>query len=227
MRGSLVATEAKAGGIALETPVYNMAGEQVGTMELDTYIFGIEPNLTVMHQALRRQLANARLGTHKTKTRWEVRGGGRKPWRQKGTGRARQGSRRAPQWRGGGTVFGPQPRKYTQKMPRRMRRLALRSALSLKWAEEQIVLLDKLHLEEIRTKAMLQVLENLALADGKTLVVLPMKDPVVQRSAHNLPGVKTLLAPYLNVADLLDFDTVLMLVASLEVIAQILGPREV
>ncbi len=216
-------TEAIAGGTPLETPVYNMAGVQVGSIELDTYIFGIEPHTAVMHQALRRQLANARRGTHKTKTRREVRGGGRKAWRQKGTGRSRQGSRRAPHWRGGGTVFGPQPRSYRQAMPRKMRRLAVRSALSLKRADEQLVLLDDLHLEEMRTKAILDMLQNLQLHETSTLLVLPESDPVVQSSTRNLPAVKTLLAPYLNVADLLDFDMVLMPVASLQVIGQILG----
>ena len=210
----------------METPVYNMAGEQVGTRDLDDSIFGIEPNRAVMYQALRRQLANARLGTHQTKTRGEVSGGGRKMWRQKGTGRARQGSRRAPHWKGGGTVFGPHPRKYTQAMPRQMRRLAVRSALSVKRGEEQIILLDELRLEETRTRAVLDLLEKLHVADRRTLVVLPEKDLVVQRSARNIPGVKTLPAAYLNVADLLDHDAVLMPVASLEVIERILGPRE-
>ncbi len=135
--------------VTLETPVFNMAGEQVDSVCLDGYIFGIWPNLAVMHQALRRQLANARLGTHQTKTRGEVSGGGRKMWRQKGTGRARQGSRRAPHWKGGGAVFGPHPRDYTQDMPRKMRRLAVRSALSLKRAEDQIVLLDMERLREM------------------------------------------------------------------------------
>ena len=221
-----MAVETQAGGRALETPVYNMAGEQVGTRDLDDSIFGIEPNRAVMYQALRRQLANARLGTHQTKTRGEVSGGGRKMWRQKGTGRARQGSRRAPHWKGGGTVFGPHPRKYTQAMPRQMRRLAVRSALSVKRGEEQIILLDELRLEETRTRAVLDLLEKLHVADRRTLVVLPEKDLVVQRSARNIPGVKTLPAAYLNVADLLDHDAVLMPVASLEVIERILGPRE-
>jgi large subunit ribosomal protein L4 len=210
----------------LETPIYNMAGEQVGNVQLDEHIFGIEPNRAVMYQALRRQLANARLGTHQTKTRGEVSGGGRKMWRQKGTGRARQGSRRAPHWKGGGVVFGPHPRKYTQQMPRKMRRLAVRSALSQKQSEEQIVFLDELRLEETRTRAMLQVLQNLHLVERKTLVVLPEADAAVQSSARNLPGVKTLLAPYLNVVDLLDSDAVLMPVASLEVIGRILGQPE-
>jgi large subunit ribosomal protein L4 len=204
-----------------------MSGEQVGTVELDDAIFGIEPNLAVMHQALRRQLNNARLGTHQTKTRGEVRGGGKKMWRQKGTGRARQGSRRAPHWKGGGVVFGPHPRKYTAAMPRKMRRLAVRSALSVKRGEDKIVLLDRLELPEIRTKAMLEVLGKLNLAGQKTLVVLPAADPIVQTSARNIAGVKTLLALNLNVVDLLDYDHVLMLVASVDVIGQILGQGEV
>jgi large subunit ribosomal protein L4 len=211
----------------LETAVFSMTGEQVGTVELDNSIFGIEPNLAVMHQALRRQLNNARLGTHSTKTRKDVRGGGKKMWRQKGTGRARQGSRRAPHWKGGGTVFGPHPRKYTEAMPRKMRRLAVRSALSVKRDEERIILLDRLELSEIRTKAMLEVLAKLNLAGQKTLVVLPGVDPVVQTSARNIAEVKTLLALNLNVVDLLDYDHVLMPVACLDVIGQILGQREV
>ncbi len=210
----------------VETPIYNMAGEQVGTVELDPYVFGIEPNLAVMHQALRRQLANARLGTHQTRTRGMVRGGGRKPWRQKGTGRSRQGSRRAPHWRGGATVFGPHPRRYRQAMPRKMRRLAVRSALSLKYADEQILFLDQLALEEIRTKEMLRVLQDLDLEGIKTLIVLPEKDEAVSLSARNIPGVKTLLAAYLNVADLLDYDMVVLPLSSLEVIGRIWGQRE-
>ena len=211
----------------METPVYNMSGEQVGTVELDDTIFGIEPNLAVLHQALRRQLNNARLGTHQTKTRGEVRGGGKKMWRQKGTGRARQGSRRAPHWRGGGVVFGPHPRKYTQDMPRKMRRLAMRSALSMKRGEDKIVLLDRLELPEKRTKAMVEVLEKLNLTGSTTLVVLPGLDPVVQVSARNIAGVKTLLAPNLNVVDLLDYDRVLMLVGCVDILGQILGQVEV
>jgi large subunit ribosomal protein L4 len=211
----------------LETPVFNMSGEQVGTVELDETIFGIKPNLAVVHQALLRQLNNARLGTHQTKTRGEVRGGGKKMWRQKGTGRARQGSRRAPHWKGGGVVFGPHPRKYTQEMPRKMRRLAMRSALSLKRGEDQIVFLDRLELSEIKTKSMIAVLEKLNLAGGTTLVVLPAPDANVLASARNIAGVKTLLALNLNVADLLDYDRVLMPVASVDVIGQFLGQAEV
>jgi large subunit ribosomal protein L4 len=211
----------------LETPVYSMSGEQVGTVELDDTIFGIEPNLAVMHQALRRQLNNARLGTHQTKTRGEVSGGGKKMWRQKGTGRSRQGSRRAPHWRGGGTVFGPHPRKYTQDMPRKMRRLAVRSALSLKQGEGKIVLLDRLELAETRTKAIVEVLEKLDLAGGTTLLVLPEVDPVVQTSTRNIAGVKALLALNLNVVDLLDYDHVLMLVGCVDVLGRFLSQAEV
>ncbi len=203
-------------------PVYNIEGEQVGEVELKDAIFGIEPNVPVMHQALVRQLANARQGTHSTKTRGEVRGGGRKPWRQKHTGRARQGSIRAPQWVGGGTVFGPKPRSYRKDMPRKMRRLALRSALSVKAAEGQIKVLDDLTLPEIRTKRMIQVLENLDL-EGSVLILLPEADETVELSARNLPEVKTLRANYLNVRDLLGYDTVLLPLASLQVIEQILG----
>ncbi len=203
-------------------PVYNIEGEQVGEVELNDAIFGIEPNVSVMHQALVRQLANARQGTHSTKTRGEVRGGGRKPWRQKHTGRARQGSIRAPQWVGGGTVFGPKPRSYRKDMPRKMRRLALRSALSVKAAEGQIKILDEFTLPEIRTKRMVEVLDNLGL-DGSVLVLLPEPDETVELSARNLPDVKTLRASYLNVRDLLGYETVLVPLASLRIIEQILG----
>ncbi|MBC7223142.1 MAG: 50S ribosomal protein L4 [Anaerolineae bacterium] len=201
----------------MRLPVHDMTGQKVGEADLPDDIFGIEPNVPVMHQALVRQLANARLGTHDTKGRSEVSGGGRKPWRQKGTGRARQGSIRAPQWRKGGTVFGPTPRSYRQRMPRKMRRLALRSALSVKAAEESIVLLDRLEMEAPRTKDMEAVLANLAL-DDSVLILLPDGNWAVERSARNLPHVKTLRANYLNVRDLLKYRYVLMPLASLKVI---------
>jgi len=203
-------------------PVHNTQGETVGEIDLRDEIFGLEPNVPVMHQALVRQLANARLGTHKTKKRKEVRGGGRKPWRQKGTGRARQGSIRAPQWRGGGTVFGPQPRSYRQKMPRRMRRLAYRSALSVKAQEGQIVLLDDLQIEAPKTQEMLSMLERLDL-DASVLILLPQRNENVEKSARNIPDVKTLRASYLNVRDLLNYDYLLMPLGALEVIEGILG----
>ena len=193
----------------MQVPVYNIQGEQVSEAELRDDIFAVPVNEALMHQALVRQLANARLGTHKTKTRGEVRGGGRKPWRQKGTGRARQGSIRAPQWRGGGTVFGPTPRSYRQKMPRKMRRQALRSALSVKAAESQVVVLDTLEMAEPKTKEMLGILQNLGI-DSSALILLPQRDEVILRSVRNLPKVRTLVAQYLNVRDLLKFDYILM-----------------
>ncbi len=203
-------------------PVYNMVGEKVGETELADEIFAVPINEAVMHQALLRQLANARLGTHKTKKRGEVSGGGRKPWRQKGTGRARQGSIRSPQWRKGGTVFGPQPRSYRQKMPRKMRRLAVRSALSVKAAAEQIILLDTLRMEESRTKQMLALLDSLGIQDS-ALILLSRKDEAVERSARNVPEVKTLRANYLNIRDILGYDHLVLPLEALEVVEAIWG----
>jgi large subunit ribosomal protein L4 len=206
----------------MQVPVRNTQGETVGQVELRDEIFGLEPNVPVMHQALVRQLANSRLGTHKTKKRKEVRGGGRKPWRQKGTGRARQGSIRAPQWRGGGTVFGPQPRSYRQKMPRRMRHLAYRSALSIKAQEGQIVVLDDLQMEAPKTREMLRILDRLEL-EASVLILLPERNEIVEKSTKNIPDVKTLRASYLNVRDLLNFDYLLVPLGALEVVEGILG----
>jgi large subunit ribosomal protein L4 len=206
----------------MQVPVYNVQGEQVNEAELRDDIFAVPVNEALMHQALVRQLANARLGTHKTKARGEVSGGGRKPWRQKGTGRARQGSIRAPHWRGGGIVFGPTPRSYRQKMPRKMRRQALRSALSVKAAGSQVKVLDVLEMSEPRTKDVLQILENLSV-DSSALILLPGRDENILRSVRNLPKVRTLVAQYLNVRDLLTYDYILMPLASLEVIEGILG----
>jgi large subunit ribosomal protein L4 len=206
----------------MQVPVYNIQGEQVSETELRDDIFAVPVNEALMHQALVRQLANARLGTHNTKTRGEVRGGGRKPWRQKGTGRARQGSIRAPHWRGGGTVFGPTPRSYAQKMPRKMRRQALRSALSVKATGAQVKVLDALEMSEPKTKEMLRILASLG-AGSSVLILLPQSDQVILRSVSNLPEVRTLVAQYLNVRDLLKYDTILMPLASLEVIEGILG----
>jgi len=206
----------------MQVPVYNIEGEQVGEVDLNDAIFAAPVNEAVMHQALVRQLANARQGTHSTKTRAEVAGGGRKPWRQKGTGRARQGSIRSPQWRGGGTVFGPKPRSYVKQMPKKMRRQALRSALALKASSNQIKVVDELRLGEIKTRAMLHVLDNLGIA-GSALILLPEANDEVELSARNLPDVKTLRANYLNVRDLLGFDTVVIPLASLEVIERILA----
>ena len=206
----------------MQVPVLNTQGEAVGEAELQDSIFGLEPNVPVMHQALLRQLANARLGTHKTKKRKDVRGGGRKPWRQKGTGRARQGSIRSPQWRGGGTVFGPQPRSYTQKMPRKMRRLAYRSALSVKAQDGQIVLLDDLQMESPQTSGMLDILDRLEV-NSSALILLPQQNENVEKSVNNIPDVKILRAGYLNVRDLLNYDYLLMPLASLKVVEGILG----
>ncbi len=201
----------------------NMAGEQVGEIELSEAVFSAPVNRGLMHQALLRQLANARAGTHKTKTRSEVRGGGRKPWRQKGTGRARQGSTNSPNFVGGGIVFGPTPRKYTQRMPQKMRHAALRSALSVKATSEQIVVLDQISMEQPKTKAMIKTLENLGLTNQSVLVVLTERDMAVERSVSNLPNAKTLESGYLNVRDLLGYDVVLMPQSAVEHIHAWLG----
>ncbi|MCB9147625.1 MAG: 50S ribosomal protein L4 [Caldilineaceae bacterium] len=205
-------------------PVKDMAGKQVGELELSEGVFAAPVNKPLMHQALVRQLANARLGTHKTKGRSEVRGGGRKPWRQKGTGRARQGSTRAPNWVGGGTVFGPQPRKYTKALPKKMNQAALRSALSVKVDAGQIVVLDKLQMDAPKTKTMVDALSALGVVDSSVLMVLPEKNAAVQRSANNLSNVKTLLAGYLNIRDLLGYDTVLLDKAAIDHIEGWLAP---
>ena len=194
----------------MQATLYNQAGAEVGTVELDDYVFGIEPNVPVMHQMMVLQRANARQGTSNTKTRGQVRGSTRKIYRQKGTGRARQGAIRAPHHSGGGVAFGPHPRKYTQAMPKKMRRLAVRSALSAKQADGQIRFVDNLAMDAPRTKAMIQILQDLQLNDAKTLIVLNAKNENISRSANNLPQVKTLLASYLNVIDLLKYDVVVM-----------------
>jgi large subunit ribosomal protein L4 len=206
----------------MRVPVYNMAGETVGEIELREDIFSVPINAPVMHQALVRQQANAHLGTHKTKTRGEVSGGGRKPWRQKGTDRARHGSTREPQWRGGGVAHGPRPRSYRQKMPRKMRRLAYKSALSIKARERQIIVLDDLQMPAPKTREMASILEALAV-DSSALILLPERNFNVEKSANNLPDVKTLRAHYLNIRDLLGYDYLLMPLGALEVIELILG----
>ncbi len=207
----------------MKVPVRNMAGKAIDEIELRDDIFGIAPNEAVMHQALVRQLANARLATATTKTRAEVRGGGRKPWRQKGTGRARHGSIREPQWRGGGTVFGPRPgRNYRQAMPRKMRRLALRSGLSVKAREKRLIILDELKMSAPKTKEMLAMLEGLT-GSSSTLILLPEKDLNVEKSANNIPRTKTLQAQYLNLADMFGHDYLIMPLTALKVVEDILG----
>jgi large subunit ribosomal protein L4 len=209
----------------MEVDVLNLEGKKVRTVELPAKIFEAPINVGLMHQAYVRQMANARLGTHKTKGRSEVSGGGRKPWRQKGTGRARQGSIRAPQWVGGGKVHTPKPRDYSLKMPRKMRRAALRSALSVKAANQEIVVLEDLALSEPKTRLMAEALHKLT-GGSTALVLLPAKDEQhqgVYRSARNLPDAKLLLANYLNIRDLLGYEKVIMPLASLEVIQSYLG----
>lgn len=206
----------------MQVVVRNMAGERVGETVLRDDIFGIEPNIPVMHQALVRQLANRRLGTHDTKTRGEVNRTKAKWYRQKGTGRARHGSRNAPIFVGGGIAHGPHPRSYVQKMPRKMRRLALRSALSVKAAAERIIVLDKLELEAPRTRAMVDTLRNLNV-DGSAVILLAGHNTNVELAARNVPGVLTLQASYLNVRDLLQHDYLIMPTDALATIEQWLG----
>ena len=206
----------------MQTDVRNIAGEKVGEVELRDDIFGIEPNGPVMHQALLRQLANRRLGTHDTKTRGEVNRTKAKWFRQKGTGRARHGSRNAPIFVGGGIAHGPTPRSYTQHMPRKMRRLALRSALSAKAAQARIIVLDALEFEAPKTRLMDDTLNNLNV-DSSAVILLPGRNDNVELSASNLPDVKTLHAHYLNVRDLLKYDYVIMPTGALAVVEEILG----
>jgi len=189
--------------------VYDMLGTQVGEIDLNDKVFGIEPNEAVMQQFVKMQLANKRQGTASTKTRAEVRGGGKKPWKQKGTGRARVGSTRNPVWRGGGIAFGPKPRDYSYKLPRKVRRLALKSALSSKALDSNIIVVDVLTFEEPRTKLMLETL-GLLKAAQKTLVITADNDVNVYKSARNIPGVKSLKADYINVFDVLKYETLLM-----------------
>jgi large subunit ribosomal protein L4 len=205
-------------------PVYNVNGEQVGERNLPESIFGVEPNEALMHQALTRQLANARLGTHSTKTRGDVSGGGRKPWRQKGTGRARQGSTRAPHWRGGGIAFGPHPRGYTQDMPRKMRRAAVRCALSVKAQSGMVVLIDSLSLGSPRTREMRDVLAKVQVG-GSAVVALSDHNGNVELASRNLPKVKVLLAGYLNVRDLLQYDRLVLPVDALDAVEAWLSPE--
>ena len=206
----------------MDAEVKNLKGETVRTVQLPAEIFEAPINEDLMHQALVRQLANARLGTHDTKTRSDVSGGGRKPWKQKGTGRARQGSTRAPQWKGGGKAHTPHPRDYTLDMPRKMRRAALRSALSVKASEGQIVLVDQLSLEAPKASAMQQVLSALV-GDATSLVLLPARDEIVEKSIRNLRGAKYLRANYLNVRDLLQFEKIVLPLGALDVIQSYLG----
>lgn len=210
----------------MKVDIYTMQGKKTDeTADLPAAIFEAPVNVDLMHQAYVRQMANARLGTHKTKNRSEVRGGGRKPWRQKGTGRARQGSIRAPQWVGGGKAHATHPRDYTKDMPKKMRRAALRSALSVKAAEREIIVVDELRIKGLKTGVMAATLKKLV-GEDSALILLPEKgenEELIIRSSKNLPGMKTLLANYINIRDLLGYDKVILPLKALDVIAGYLG----
>ena len=189
--------------------VYDMKGKKVSDVELAESVFGIEPNEAIVHSVLVNYLANQRQGTQSTKTRAEVRGGGRKPWRQKGTGRARQGSIRAPQWIKGGIALGPKPRSYSYTVNKKERRLALKSILSSKVAEKELTVVDKLEVKEIKTKTMVKALADLKV-EGKTLIVLPENNQNVFMSARNIDGVKTIALNNINVFDLLKYTNLIL-----------------
>ena len=199
--------------------VYNIEGKEVGSIELNDAVFGVEVNEHLVHMAVVNQLANNRQGTQSAKTRSEVSGGGRKPWRQKGTGHARQGSTRSPQWTGGGVVFAPKPRDYSFKMNKKEKRIALLSALSSKVAESKIVVLDEFKLDEIKTKKFVEVMNNLKVS--KALVVLAEDDQNVIKSASNVASVKTANAGMINVYDILKYSTVVATKAAVEKIEEV------
>jgi large subunit ribosomal protein L4 len=205
--------------------VLDLKGKKVREIELPASVFEAPVNMDLMHQAYVRQMANARLGTHDTKVRSEVSGGGRKPWRQKGTGRARQGSIRAAQWVGGGRIHTPHPRSYEQRMPRKMRQAALRSALSVKAAESSIVVVDDLDFKESKTRLMAEALGNLV-GESSALVLMPAKDQnyeAAMRSANNIESAKVLLAGYINVRDILNFDKVVLPLKTIDALVAHLG----
>ena len=200
--------------------VYNIEGKKVKSVELKEEIFGIEPNEAVVHNVLVNFLANQRQGTQSTKTRAEVRGGGRKPWRQKGTGRARQGSIRAPQWIKGGIALGPKPRSYKYTVNKKEKRLAIKSLLSSKVLENELFVVDNLELKEIKTKEMAKALTNLKV-EGKALIVLPEKNENVQKSARNIEGVKTSLVNTINVYDLLKYNKLVLTVDAVKSLEEV------
>ena len=209
----------------MKVDVLDLKGKKVRELELPAKLFEAPVNVDLMHQAYTRQMANARLGTHQTKVRSEVAGGGRKPWKQKGTGRARQGSTRAAQWVGGGRIHTPHPRSYEQRMPKKMRQAALRSALSVKASEANIVVVDELNIKEAKTRFMVEALGNLVGA-STVLVLMPVKDQnydSVMRSADNIENAKVLLASYLNVRDILNFDKVVLPLKTIDALVAHLG----
>ena len=209
----------------MKVDVVNVEGKKLRQVELPAEVFEAPINVDLMHQAYVRQMANARLGTHKTKSRGEVSGGGRKPWKQKGTGRARQGTIRAPQWVGGGRVHTPRPRSYEKKMPRKMRQAALRSVLSVKAAESSVIVVDEFVLAEPKTRVMVTALGHLV-GDATALLLLPEKDQeyeIAIRTAENIPTAKVLLSGYLNVRDILGFDKLVISEKTLDALKAHLG----
>ena len=200
--------------------VFDMPGKSVGEMTLSDAIFGIEPNTSVMHAAVVNYLANQRQGTQSTLTRSEVSGGGRKPWKQKGTGRARQGSTRAPQWTHGGIALGPKPRDYSYALPKKVKRLALKSAFSAKVADNNMIVVDNIAVDGYKTKAVAEMLSNLG-ADKKALIVMPEVDAKLIKSAANIPGVKTALVNTINVYDILNCDKFIVAKSALEKIEEV------
>lgn len=202
--------------------VYNQLGETVGDIELNEDIFGIKVNEHVVYEVVKNQLANKRQGTQSAKTRAEVRGGGRKPWRQKGTGRARQGSIRSPQWKGGGTVFAPKPRDYSYSVPKKVKRLAMKSVLTSKVNEEEIIVLDDLKLENISTKEAVKVLQNIN-ANKKALVVIGEKDENIYRSFKNIENVETVVCNLMNVYDVLKYNSLVITKEAISKIEEVLA----
>lgn len=200
--------------------VFDMAGKQVSDLELSEAIFGIEPNKAVLHEAIKNYLAHQRQGTQSTKTRTEVQGGGRKPWRQKGTGHARHGSIRSPIWKGGGVALGPKPRDYTYSLNKKVKKLALKSALSQKAIEENIVVVDNIKFDDYKTKAFIEMLNALNV-DKKALIVMPDVDDKVIKSANNIPGIKTTLVNTLNVYDILNHDKFIVVKEAVALIEEV------
>lgn len=203
-----------------QVTVFDMTGKSVGEMTLSDAIFGIEPNTSIMHAAVVNYLANQRQGTQSTLTRSEVSGGGRKPWKQKGTGRARQGSTRAPQWTHGGIALGPKPRDYSYELPKKVKRLALKSAFSAKVAGNDMIVVDNIAVDSFKTKTVVEMLSNLG-ADKKALIVMPEVDTKLIKSAANIPGVKTALVNTINVYDILNCDKFIVAKSALEKIEEV------
>ncbi len=200
--------------------VYNVSGEQVDEIELSDKVFGVEINEYAVHEVVKNQLANRRQGTQSAKTRTEVRGGGKKPWRQKGTGRARQGSIRAPHWPGGGVTFAPKPRDYSYKVPKKTRKLAMKSALTSKVANNEIIVLDELVFDTPKTKEIVKLLENIK-AEKKALIVTDERNENIFKAARNIPNVETILVNTLNVYDLLNYDSFIITKAALKKVEEV------